>query len=214
MKIECPTCLQAVPSDQVNMSTDLALCPQCDEAFKISESVGLGSARSDVLRDPPKGAWFREEMDKIVVGASTRSPFAIFLVPFSCVWSGFAIGGLYGSQIASGEFDLYHSLFGIPFILGSIMIWGMALMAIGGKYEVRIGKTESTVFAGIGTLGWTRHFDWSAVQTIREVSPTMQYPYGALMLEGTHRLKFGTGLNESRRYFLLNALKYLKAESR
>jgi len=45
----------------------------------------------------------------------------------------------------------------------------------------------------------------------------VQYPGGhqvAIMMEGKERLKFGTGLNENRRYFVLNALKHLKAEAR
>jgi hypothetical protein len=37
---------------------------------------------------------------------------------------------------------------------------------------------------------------------------------GAILLEGRERIRFGTGLNEKRRCFVLNALKYLRAASR
>ena len=198
------------------MATDLAFCPQCNDGFKVSESVDHDTVNADVLRNPPKGAWFRKEMDKVVIGASTRSPIAFFLVPFMCVWSGGSLGGIYGSQIAKGEFNLTMSLFGIPFLLGSIIFWTLALMSVCGKVEISIGKTGS-VFVGIGAVGWTRRFDWSSVQTIREAPSPMQYPggyYGGIILEGQQRLKFGTNLNEKRRYFVLGALKYLKAETR
>ncbi len=198
------------------MATDLAFCPQCNDGFKVSESIDQESVSPDSLRNPPKGAWFRKEMDRVVVGATTRSPVAFFLVPFMCVWSGFSLGGIYGSQIAKGEFDLGSSLFGIPFVLGSILFWSFALMAICGKVEVSIGNMSS-VFVGIGKVGWTRSFEWSAVQTIREDGTNVSYPGGhqaAIVLEGKERLKFGTGLNEKRRYFVLNALKYLKSETR
>lgn len=213
MRIQCPRCRLTVPPDQVNMATDLAFCPQCNEGFKVSEAVDQDSVNADILLNPPKGAWFKQEIDKIVVGASTRSPIAFFLVPFMCVWSGGSLGGIYGSQIAKGEFDLIHSLFGIPFILGSIIFWTYALMAIWGKVEVSISH-NSSIFVGIGSMGWTRRFDWSEVQVIREDGTQIRYPGGhpgAIVMEGTERLKFGTGLNEKRRYFVLSVLKYLKS---
>lgn len=216
MKIQCPKCKNVAPADQVNMATDLAFCPQCNEGFRISESIDRETVNPEILRNPPKGAWFRKEMDRIVVGASTRSPAAFFLVPFMCVWSGFSLGGIYGSQIAKGEFNLGMSLFGIPFILGSLLFWSLALMTICGKVEVSIGRLSS-VFVGVGKLGWTRKFEWSTVQNIREDGATMNYPgsqQGSIVLEGKERLKFGSGLNEQRRYFVVNTLKYLLQESR
>lgn len=216
MKIQCPKCKQAVPADQVNMVTDLAFCPLCHDAFKVSEHMEQEAFSPDTLQNPPQGAWFRTEMDRVVVGATTRSPTAFFLVPFMCVWSGGALGGIYGSQIVRGEFNPLLSLFGIPFLLGSIVFWGYALMTIGGKVEVSIGRCSS-VFVGIGKMGRTRKFVWSEVRSIREDRTDSSYPgghEGALLLEGRERLKFGSGLNDNRRYFVLNVLKYLKSQSR
>jgi hypothetical protein len=216
MKIQCPNCKQAVPANQVNVETDLAFCPACNEGFRISESIDQDAVSAEILRNPPKGAWFREETDRIVVGGSTRSPVAFFLVPFMCVWSGGSLGGIYGTQIAKGHFNLTESLFGIPFLLGSILFWSLALMSIWGKAEVSIGR-NSFVFIGIGSVGWKRRFDWLSVKTIREDVTSMRYPgsqQAAIVMEGSERLKFGTGLNEARRYFLLNALKYLHAQNR
>lgn len=216
MKIQCPKCKQPVPPEQVNMATDLAFCPQCNEGFKVSESIDQDSVNPDILRNPPQGAWVKKARNSVVVGATTRSPIAFFLVPFMCVWSGGSLGGIYGTQIAKGEFNLGASLFGIPFLLGSILFWSLALMAVCGKVEVSIGKLSS-VFVGVGKLGWTRRFDWSAVKSIREDKTNVSYPGGhqaAIVIEGKTRIKFGTGLNEKRAYFILNALKYLKSESR
>ena len=83
-------------------------------------------------------------------------------------------------------------------------------MAMFGKIEVFIGEISS-VFVGIGPVGWTRRFDWLEVQTIREDE-------AAIVLEGKTCLEFNSGilgmeLNEERRYFVLNVLKYLKANS-
>ena len=179
-------------------------------------SVDQDWVNADTLRNPPKGAWFRKGIDGVVVGASTRSPVAFFLVPFICVWSVVSVGTIVGSQIAMGQFDLSASLFGIPFILGSLLFGALALMTVWGKVEVSIGKVSS-VFVGIGPIGWKRRFDWSTVQTIREDSSQVRYPgghAGTIVLEGKERLTFGMGLNEPRRYFVLNALKYLRASTR
>jgi hypothetical protein len=216
MQIQCPKCKQIAPPNQVNVATDIAFCPQCNEGFRISAAIDRDSVNEEILQRPPRGAWFRQEVDKIVVGATTRSPVAFFLVPFMCVWSGGSLGGIYGSQIAKGEFNLTASLFGIPFILGSILFWTFALMAICGKVEVSIGRI-SYVFVGVGRIGWTRSFDWSTVQSIREDRINMNYPGGhqsVIVMEGKERLKFGSGLNEKRIFFVLSVLKLLKSRSR
>lgn len=215
MQIQCPLCNQVVPPEQVNMGTDLAFCPGCNEGFRISDGFSREAVNPEILQTPPNGAWFREEYDRIIVGASTRSPIAFFLVPFMCVWSGGSLGGIYGSQLVKGEFELGLSLFGIPFLLGSLLFWSLALMSIFGKVEVTLSAVSS-VFVGIGRVGWRRPFDWSAVETIREDGTLTQYPGGyphAIVMEGRERLKFGSGLNEKRRYFVLTALKYLKNDS-
>ena len=89
-------------------------------------------------------------------------------------------------------------------------------MAVCGKVEISISREGSYVFTGIGKIGCVRRFDWKAIQTIRENTTNATYPGGhnaAIVLEGNNRLKFGSGLNEERRYFVLNALKYLKARN-
>ncbi len=198
------------------MGTDLAFCAKCNNSFNISETIDLEVVNANVLRGPPAGAWFKQDIDRVVVGASTRSPMAFFIVPFIIVWIGGSVGSIYGSQLASGEFDPTLSLFGIPFLIGSIIFGSAALMAVFGKVEVSVGNTSS-VFTGIGRVGWSRPFDWPAIQTIREDGANVQYPGshdGAIVLEGRSRLKFGSGLNEQRRYFVLNALRHLKAKAR
>jgi hypothetical protein len=216
MKIQCPKCRSAAPADQVNMANDLAFCPRCNEGFKVSESVDMDSYDETVLFNPPKGTWYREGIDGHVIGATTRSAAAFFLVPFMCVWSGVSLGGIYGSQIVSGKFNLGISLFGIPFLLGSILFWAIALMTICGKTEVKIGPAISYVFVGIGNLGWRRPFNWYEVKTIREEISSIRQnnrQLKAIALDGQQKLRFGTGLTEKRRYFMLNTLKCLKAKT-
>jgi hypothetical protein len=89
-------------------------------------------------------------------------------------------------------------------------------MAVVGKTVVTVNTNEGTVFVGIGPLGWTRSFDWSSTTVIRQEGSGVRYlgaDNGGILLEGTTRLQFGTNLTKTRRSFVLNALKYLKAGS-
>ena len=68
-----------------------------------------------------------------------------------------------GGRIPPWQFPLGH-----PAVLLCAVFWTIALMAVCGKVVVTVNGNEGTVFVGIGPLGWTRSFDWSAVTVIRQ----------------------------------------------
>jgi hypothetical protein len=130
-----------------------------------------------------------------------------------CVWSGFSLGGIYGTQVAKGEFDLGMSLFGIPFVLGTLLFGGIAVMTVCGRIDVIVEDTAGRLFTGVGPFGWTRRFDWSEVTRIEE--DVLGYQYSGsngqvISLVGKTRLKFGSMMSEARRYFLLQGLRVLR----
>ena len=170
MKVICPKCGRVVEKENVNTEKDYAFCTTCQDVFTISallHKVNEAGLSEKIINDPPKGAWRYEDYDKKIIGATTRSPLAFFLVPFMMIWSGGSLGVIYVSQIISGEFDLYLSLFGIPFLAGSIVLLCVTSMAIAGKVEVVIGE-DSYVFTGVGTVGIKKKFDWNSVVRIYE----------------------------------------------
>lgn len=215
MQLQCPKCETLIPAEKMNVATDLAVCPSCDEVFQLSELVASGGDAADVdLSDPPRGVWFHRDFDGFRLGASLRSPIAFFLVPFMCVWSGFSLGGIYGTQIWKGEFDLGTSLFGIPFVIGTLLFGSIALMSVCGKVVIRVDRNHGSVFTGVGPFGWRRRFDWREVQSVKEpVSANSDSANSkSIALEGEDRLVFGSGLNEARRYFVLQALRRMLHE--
>jgi hypothetical protein len=163
-------------------------------------------------REVPRGAWDIDNGVERCIGATTRSWLALFLVPFMCVWSGFSIGGIYGSQLVSGKFNPAMSAFGIPFVLGTLLFGSIAAMSVCGKVEVRLRGTEGRVFTGIGPIGWARRFELTEFSSIREdyssISSNRQ-PSRNIVMEGSRRLAFGTGLSEARRYFVIESLRPL-----
>lgn len=207
--MKCPNCNTEVQNQNINIQTDVAQCQSCNNIFKISDNLDASKVDGFDSNNPPKGTWIRNEMNQIVIGSTTRSPTAFFLVPFMVVWSGGSIGGIYGTQLAMGEFDLFMSLFGIPFLIGSVIFWSLALMAIWGKVELTLDKRGGKAFTGLGNIGITKKFTWEEVSTVREQS---NFNYrgsqgGSIILDGKRRISFGMGVKENRRYYLFQVLK-------
>jgi hypothetical protein len=209
MKVLCPNCRQVLAGNDLNVGTDIARCPRCDEVFVLSLLVQASVSGPVDRNDPPRGAWYQPEFNGFVVGATTRHPIAFFLVPFMCVWSGFSLGGIYGSQIVQGKLNLAMSLFGIPFVVGTLFFGSFALMAVCGKVVVRVCDCDGVVFTGIGPLGWRRPFNFLEVTNVRVepyLSGSTQHSM-TVVLDGPHKLRFGSGLTEARRDFVANVLR-------
>jgi hypothetical protein len=92
-------------------------------------------------------------------------------------------------------------------------------MAIAGKVEIVIGD-DSYVFIGLGKIGIKRRFDWNSTIHIYEDKnngngffQNNRYS-SSIFIEGKTRIKFGSGLKEDRKYFLLTALKYFYSKNR
>lgn len=216
MQAVCPSCRSSIALADVNVSTDLALCRQCQKTFSYAQLVsGAVDSQVDLNRAPP-GAQFSRTARGFEVSASTRSPMALFLVPFMCVWSGGSLGGIYGTQLASGEFKLGPSLFGIPFVLGTLMFGSIAVMAVCGQVRVRVDGDLGSVFTGVGSLGWTRHFNWREMTSVStaDASSGRGRVTERITLQGQRRIDFAGNLNAERRHFMLAALRRMLLERR
>lgn len=155
-KIKCSNCDNIIPLDDINISTDIALCRICSTEHKYSVIRNydeLSKLREDL---PPKGAWYRKDINTITIGASTRSNGAFFSIPFTLVWAGGSMFGIYGSQITSGEFDLGTSLLGIPFLIGSVVMIYLCIMQTIGKIEITIDKFNTKTFIGAYDFGFKK----------------------------------------------------------
>ena len=212
--MNCPNCRATIPIQNINIQTDIGKCDACGSIFKVSDAFTELNPRFDI-NQTPAGAWYRQNFSQTTIGATTRSYAAFFLVPFMIVWSGGSLGGIYGTQIISGEFNPFMSLFGIPFLIGSVVFWSLALMAIWGKVELTFNHQGGTIFTGLGKIGITKHFQWNEISKIDEGSSNHRYPGGhgaQIVLKKKKRYSFGSGLNEERRYYLLQALKKIQAQ--
>lgn len=213
MQVVCPRCGGRPGADDVNVATDVAFCRPCGEVFALS-ALTRAAEPPKVLGKAPRGAWFQERADGFEVGATTRSPQALFLVPFALVWCGLVIGRIYVPAL-SGELELIPTLVGIPFLFAAAVLLSVTAMAVAGRCVVCVRGADGEIFLGVGRLGWTRRFRWTAVSAVSEGASQWRTKRGGtlpcIILEADRRLQFGTGLTEARRSFLIDALAFMLA---
>jgi len=208
--MKCPKCNTEILTENINIQTDIAQCHHCHTIFKISENIDGYIDDNFDENDTPDGTWIKKDFNQTIIGATTRSAMAFFLVPFMLIWTGGSVGMIYGTQFVSGKFDLFESLFGIPFLIGAIIFWTFALMAIWGKVELTLDSQGGKIFTGIGNIGLVKKFLWSEIKTVKESQANFRYPgshAGTLVIEGQKKITFGIGVSDERRYYLLNAIK-------
>src|SRR5512140_3460686 len=206
----CPQCRTPIPLEDINVSTDLALCRKCGQTWSYLETLEQRESAEVDLTRPPRGAWFRQSPPVwFEAGATTRSAAAFFLVPFMCVWSGFSLGGIYGSQIVKGHFNLGMSLFGIPFLLGTILFGSIAVMTVCGKTTVRVTGDDAIAFTGFGPFGLRRRFKWSTVRSIRCSQRFGRDGQSArqITIEADRPINIGAGLKPERADYMVAALR-------
>lgn len=191
----CPRCQRPIPDGDFHVAKDLAYCRACQESFSFADLMEEAELEVGLdVRHPPEGAWYRSEGADTVAGVSLRSlsraggalAIALFWNGIVSVFVCIALSGtlhLLGVPLpvwfpaptsekgAPGLGMLcFLWLFLTPFIVvGLTMIWGV-LAHLVGKVEVRVGKTEGTIFTGLGPLGWKRRFDPRQVESVKLVN--------------------------------------------
>jgi hypothetical protein len=132
-----------------------------------------------------------------------------FLVPFTVVWAGGSLSGIYGTQIARGKFDLGASLFGIPFLLGSLVLTGLCLFMLFGYSAVESSGGTGRVSRGIGPVRWHRRFASADVTGI-EFQPRSgeTHPSAALLFADGRRVAIGLPPDQQRATAFIAVLRH------
>jgi hypothetical protein len=204
MEVICKSCKSKIKPENINVSKDVAYCSSCENITVLSELVSSTSSSNFNPNKSESGVKIIDQSYSWSIEARHLSPISIFLVPFTAVWAGGSLSGIYGTQIAKGEFNLQQSLFGIPFLIGSIALVTFALMSIFGRTVVSNENGKALIFIGIGNIGWYRRFEWNSID---RVSESMNTRHQSISLEGSSRLSFGWGLSNNKLYFIANYLR-------
>jgi len=213
----CQTCGAVIPLADVNVSSDIALCRACGNTMAFSTLVPLPGGASVNLQHPPKGVRIVED---ILGGKSIIyrrfSPILLFLIPFTAAWSGLSMYGIYGRQIREGRFDLGHSLFGLPFLIGTVCLVSFILFLLLGRWRISVNRDQLAVTMEVGPIRWTRRLacDRSARVSMKLSSMrTNNVPQSLIQVECQGNiLKFGTMLPEEVKNFIAELIRRNLAE--
>ncbi len=214
---QCQFCRSAIVLADVNVANDIALCRACGKTMAFSEIVPIPGGENIDLARPLKGVRIEESP---IHGRSIiyrKIPLVvIFLIPFTAAWSGMSMFGIYGSQIKEGRFDPVSSLFGLPFLIGTVFLVSFILFCLFGRWRIGYSGGVLSAVMEVGPIGWTRRLvcDKSARVSIRPAKwQNNNMPQTLIQVEcqgGT--LKFGTAIPEEAKNFIAEAVRRTIAE--
>ena len=170
-------------------------------------------ALADVdLAAPPRGVKVsRSLISGIEINYRHFNPAVLALIPFTAVWSGFSLWGIYGPQIASGQFDAAASLAGLPFVLGTVVLISVIVHMLFGRWRVHIDRGTVRIFAGVGPFGRGKEMTLGPGARVR-LGPGRLHRRGRstqdIILEHDgRRVNFGGSLPDDVRLFLAAVLR-------
>jgi len=175
VEFHCPDCGLPIQAADLAPSQGVAVCRFCEKPFPMETcqtAVPFADRNIVPVMTPPKGVDLVETMDGFRLTLSTRSCIAIFLVPFTLVWAGGSLGGIYGTQIAKGEFNWMMSLFGLPFLVGSCFLIALTVMSVAGRTIVELAGGKFSIRTGALGVYRTRSAPWSDVRSCRLTEAT------------------------------------------
>lgn len=157
----CPGCGKLISLDDINVAKDVALCRGCGKVWSFALITSEAELSGVDFQNPPKSVRVEQDLQGGIKIIYRRiSPMLLFLIPFTAVWSGLSLVGIYGTQIRKGEFDLSQSLFGLPFLLGSLVLFAIILFGLFGRWKITMRRREGNCFVGVGPFGWQRNFSF------------------------------------------------------
>jgi len=210
--LQCIRCGEDLDAENVDLQSQIAKCAGCGAVFRIGESVENTPDDGFSPHDCPSGVTFNTTPNGFVLTASTRSWAALFLVPFTCVWSGGSLGSLYVMPLmAGGELSLLMGVFGLPFLAGSVVLVWMCGMMLFGQVRVTASGFDGSIFTGFGPVGRTKRFSWLDMHWISEESRRQHSNSSkqVLCLGGRSRVTFGSMLDDARRYHVRRTIEVL-----
>ena len=162
----CPECGANVPLADMNVAADVALCRACGTRSRIAELRESGDVATDCKAlfglTPKHVKVIRDQNDpsgKVELRYWKFNPVALFLIPFTCVWSGMSIGVIYGSQILEHKFNPRLSLVGVPFLIGTVVLVGVIVNMLFARRRLVLERGHGAYSAKVFGIGRTRHFD-------------------------------------------------------
>ena len=164
------------------------------------------------LASPPEGVRIeRSLISGVEIIYRRLSKVVFFLIPFTVLWSGLSLSMIYWSQIVAGRFDKTTSMVGIPFLIGTMILVGIIILMLFGRWRIHVDRGECEIFIGVGRLGSRRRIRLGADSTVSLGMSSLRVnniPQRQVVIcTGGQTLKFGATLPDPVRVFLAALLK-------
>ena len=151
----CPNCGKELPLADVNVAQDMALCRACGYAGAFLSASAVPPMTDEEMARPPKRVKLERGFDDaLTITCRPKRTSLLFLVPFTAFWSGISMTGIYIVPLATGNFEWKLGLFGLPFLIGTIVLVTIILNVLLGKMTVTL--TKGKVAVGTHLPGWRR----------------------------------------------------------
>lgn len=188
--LNCPNCGAVIGLEDVNVSTDVALCRQCQAVHSFS---ALRSQVEDdsILDTIPNRVTVTQGMKGVELVYKRPKTAGIAVGVFGIIWSSFV--GTFATVMFSGETykvngvekcgpDTMTCLMLLPFVLVGIgMLCAAVYQLFGGiKLTVRPGYAE--LFRGVGPIGRRQKFLLSKGQEISIVDSNISQNHRVLKM--------------------------------
>jgi len=134
------------------------------------------------------------------------NPVVWFLVPFTGVWSGLSLWGIYGKQFSEGKFDPVMTLAGLPFVIGTFVLVGAIIFMLFGSWRVHLDRGVARFFVGVLPFGRRNEIAFDAgtrVELLDAHVKVRRIPQQVIAITtGDRTVDFGAGLpHDVRLYF-------------
>lgn len=164
------------------------------------------------LSRPPRGVTIsRSLISGIELVYRRLNPVVFFLMPFTALWSGLSLWGIYGSQWTSGQFDPVMSLAGLPFVIGTLVLIGVILFLLFGSWRIHLDRGIARFFVGIGLFGRRNEIPFDAgtkVELLDAYVKVRRIPKQVIAVtSGSRTVNFGAGLPHDVRLYFADVLR-------
>ena len=159
------------------------------------------------LTKPPRGVTVsRSLVSGMEIIYRRINPVVWFFVPFTGVWSGLSLWGIYGQQLAGGKFDPVMTLAGLPFVIGTLVLVGTIIFMLFGSWRVHLDRGVARFFVGVIPFGRRNEIAFDAgtrVELLDAYVKVRRIPQQIIAITtGERTVNFGAGLpHDVRLYF-------------
>jgi hypothetical protein len=204
MKLPCKTCRTPIPPDAVNFAEGICFCARCNEWFKIASFLTESDTIARTAKPDGTKVEFVAEADSFglsIPAGKNRNPALFFLL--SLIWISVVF--------AFSKSALPLGLLTVLFVLIGAVIFLAALYNFWGQFSLLIDREEFRVSWSLFKWSYRKKYPTKEITAVREdvvYSKNYAPVYGVGIACGKKTLKFGSGLNEDERKWLVGEIRH------